>query len=173
MGGCSRVTLFNREKDLDSLPPTSDALRLHMGRAYYQTNIWLNATVPSPERLDPEAYGWERDPYSSQLKPKLLFLEPIPKVCTELLQCSCKTCATRKGCKCRGNNPKRLLPCDCSSTTCGIPRTRWMILIQRMSCKGGKLLIKKGSWIDIDNFLYFLCIGYVRNHQFKYALNDL
>ena len=40
-----------------------------MGRAYYQINVWLNATVPSPERL--------------------LLLEPVPtKVCTELLQCS-------------------------------------------------------------------------------------
>ena len=123
MGGGSRVTLFNEGKNLDSLPPTSDALRFHMGQAYYQTDIWLNATVPSPGRLDPEAYGWERDPYSSQLKPKLLLLEPVPKVCTEWLQCSCKTYATRR-CKCRGNNLKCPLPCDCSSTTCGIPRTR-------------------------------------------------
>ena len=116
MGWGSRVALFNEGKNLDSLPATSDALRLHMGRAYYQTNIWLNDTVPSPELLDPEAYG-------SQLKPKLLLLEHVPKVCTEWLQCSCKTYATRR-CKCRGNNLKCLLPCDCSSTTCGIPRTR-------------------------------------------------
>ena len=80
-----RVTLFNKGKDPESLPQTSDALRLHMGRAHYQINIWLNATVPSPERLDPESYGWERDPYSTQLKPKLLLLEPVPKVCTEFL----------------------------------------------------------------------------------------
>ena len=93
MGRGSRVTLFNEGKDLDSLPPTSDALRLHKGRAYYHTNIWLNDTVPSSERLDAEAYGWERDPYSSQLKPKLLLLEQVN---TELLQCSCKTCATRR-----------------------------------------------------------------------------
>ena len=115
MGGGSRVTLFNKGKDPDSIPPTSDALRLHMGRAHYQTNIWLNATAPPPERLDAEAYGWERDPYSSQLKPKLLLLE---QVCTELLQCSCNTCATRR-CKCRANNLKCLPSCGCSSTTCG------------------------------------------------------
>ena len=87
MGGGSRVTLFNKGKDPDSIPSTSDALRLHMGRAHYQTNIWLNATVPPAQNgLTPK-----RDPYSSQLKPKLLLLE---QVCTELLQCSCNTCAT-------------------------------------------------------------------------------
>ena len=116
-----RVTLFNKGKYPESLPPTSDALRLHMGRAHYQANIWLNATVPSPERRDPESYGWERDPYSTQLKPKLLLLEPVPKVCTELLQCSCKACATRR-CKCRANNLKCLPSCGCSSTTYGNPK---------------------------------------------------
>ena len=58
------VTLLYNGKDLDSLHPISDALRLNMGRAHYQTNIWLNAKVPSPERFDPEKYGWESDPYS-------------------------------------------------------------------------------------------------------------
>ena len=110
--------MFNKGKNLDSLPPTSDALRLHLGRAYYQTNIWLYASVPHPD----EANGWERDPYSSQLKPKLLLLEPVPKICTELLrECSCKPCATRR-CKCRANNLKWLPSLGCSSTTCGNPK---------------------------------------------------
>ena len=31
---------------------------------------------------DLETCGWDPDPYSNQLKPKLLLLEPVPKVCT-------------------------------------------------------------------------------------------
>ena len=80
----------------------------------------MNATVPTPERTDPETWGWELDPYSNQLKPKLLLLEPIPKVCTELLQCGCKVCATIR-CKCRSNNLKCLPSCGCGSITCGNP----------------------------------------------------
>ena len=80
-----RVILFHKGKDPDSLPPTHDALKLHINRAHYQTTIWINATVPTTERIDPETCGWERDPYSNHLKPKLLLLEPIPKVWTELL----------------------------------------------------------------------------------------
>ena len=49
-----RVFLFDKGKYPDSLPPTSDALKLHISRAHQQTIIWLNATVPSPERIDPE-----------------------------------------------------------------------------------------------------------------------
>ena len=84
------VFLYNKGKDPDSLPPTSDVLKLHISQAHYQTSVWLNATVPSPEGMDPETCGWERDPYSNHFKSKLSVLEPIPKVCTELLQCGCK-----------------------------------------------------------------------------------
>ena len=43
-----RVYMFNKGKDADSLPPTSEASKLHIGRAHYQTSVWLNAIVPSP-----------------------------------------------------------------------------------------------------------------------------
>ena len=72
-----RVFLFNKGKDADSLP--SEALKLHISRAQYQTTVWLNATVPSPERMDPETCGWEPDFYSNQLK--AFALEFVPNVC--------------------------------------------------------------------------------------------
>ena len=112
-----RVFFFNKGKDPDKLPFTSYALKLHIRRAHFQTTIWLNATVPSPEHIDRETCGWLRDPYSYQFKQKLLLLEPVPKVCTQLLQCSCKVCATRQ-CKCRSYNIKCLSACGCGSITC-------------------------------------------------------
>ena len=118
-----KVFLFNKGKDPDSLPPTNDELKLHINREHFRTTIWMNATVPTPERIDPETCGWKRDSYSNQLKSKLLLLEPTPKVCTELLQCGCKVCATRRRrrCKCRSNNLKCLPSCGCGSITCGNP----------------------------------------------------
>ena len=64
-----RVFLFNKGKNTDSLPPTSEALKLHISQAHYQTTVWLNATVPSPKRMNPETCGWEPDPYCNQLTP--------------------------------------------------------------------------------------------------------
>ena len=48
------VFLFNKEKDPGRLPSTSSALKLHIRRADYQTTIWLNVTVLSPELIDAE-----------------------------------------------------------------------------------------------------------------------
>ena len=115
-----RVLLFNKGKDPGRLPSTSDVLNLHIRRAHYQTTIWLNVTVSSPEHTDPETCRSMRDPYSNQLKPKLLLLEPIPKVYTQLLQCSCKVCTTRR-CKCRSNKINCLPSCGCGSITYGNP----------------------------------------------------
>ena len=70
---------FDKENDPGMLPSTSDALKLHIRWAHYQTTIWLNVTVPSPGHIDPETCRSVRDPFSNQLKPKLLLLEPIPK----------------------------------------------------------------------------------------------
>ena len=115
-----RVFLLNKGKDPGKLPSTSDALKLHIRRTHYQTTIWLNVTVPSPEHIDSETCRSVRDPYSNHLKPKLLLVEPIPKVCTQLLQCSCKVCATIQ-CKCRSNNFNCFPSCGCGSITCGNP----------------------------------------------------
>ena len=87
-----RVFLFNKGKTPGRLPSTSGALKLHIRRAHYQTTIWLNVTVPSQEHIDAGTFAGLRN----QLKPKLLLFEPIPKVCTQLLQCSCK-CVQQDG----------------------------------------------------------------------------
>ena len=76
-----RVFLFNKGnkgKYQSRLPSKSAALKLHIRQAHYQTTICLNVTVPSPEHIDPETCRSVRDPFSNQLKPKLLLQEPIP-----------------------------------------------------------------------------------------------
>ena len=111
-----------REKDADSLPPTSDALELHISQAHYRTTVlycWMpqfrlrNAWIP-------KLVDMSLTPYSNQLKAKLLLLELVPKVCTELLQCTCKSCTTRR-CTCRWYNITCIPPCGCGSVICGNP----------------------------------------------------
>ena len=65
-----RASAFRRaEKSLDSLPPTQDALHLHIKRAHYQTFIWKKALEPCPVLPNPEGYGWHCE--DDILKPKL------------------------------------------------------------------------------------------------------
>ena len=53
-----RAATFRRgKKSLDGLPPTQDALHLHIKRAHLQTFIWKKApepclVLPSPEGMD-------------------------------------------------------------------------------------------------------------------------
>ena len=96
-------------------------MKLHISRVHYQTTVWLNAPSPSPERMDPKTCGWEPDAYCNQLDPKLLLaVRTCPYVSTELLQCTCQTCITRR-CKCRQNNITCIPSCGCGSVICGNP----------------------------------------------------
>ena len=67
-----RVLLFDKGKDPGRPPSITGALKLHIRRAHYQTTVWLNVTVRFPEHIDQKTSAWLREPYSNQLKPKLL-----------------------------------------------------------------------------------------------------
>ena len=49
-----RAELFHRVNNPEKLPPTHDALKLHLLRCKHQTSIWKNATVPQPNLPLPE-----------------------------------------------------------------------------------------------------------------------
>ena len=72
----ARAAAFRKsKKDLDALPPTQDALILHIKRANYQTIVWNKALEPCPSLPKPEDSGW----YYSEglLKPKLMTQEKV------------------------------------------------------------------------------------------------
>ena len=60
-----RVFLFNKGKNVSSLSlkkhiqsfSESEALKLHLSRAHFQTTVWLTAIVLFPERMDLETCG--------------------------------------------------------------------------------------------------------------------
>ncbi len=39
------IMFLNGKKPFEKLPPTRDALQLHLLRANYQANVWLHANV--------------------------------------------------------------------------------------------------------------------------------
>ena len=109
-----RAAAFRKvKKNLDSLPPTKDALHLHIHRANFQSMIWKKAKEPRSSPASPEENGWLYK--EGVLKPKLTNQEEISVSCLQLAFCGCTredSCVNRrctcvrlslgcsKGCKC-------------------------------------------------------------------------
>ena len=53
--------MFGKSKSLESLPPTSDVLKLHIERAHFQANVWKQANVVKPVLPSPVTMGWSLD----------------------------------------------------------------------------------------------------------------
>ena len=77
-----RAAAFRKvKKNIDSLPPTQDALHLHMRRANYQSMIWKRPledckSIPRPEGEN----GWYLND-EGILKPKLMTQEVVSSAC--------------------------------------------------------------------------------------------
>ena len=85
------------------LPPTYDALVLHIARAAYQTHIWRNSCVPVLNVSSPvENGGWKLDDNDCVVQ-NLMLQDPAPKEIVELIVCHCKTGCTKNTCPCKKN----------------------------------------------------------------------
>ena len=83
------VELFHRTNDQEKLPPTHDSSTLYVMRSNYQSMVWINASVTCPTLPLPKESGCKLK--GDMLQPRLMTLDPIPCVCTELLACGCNT----------------------------------------------------------------------------------
>ena len=88
------VTNYLQRKDFsgEKLPPTLDALLIHLRRAAYQCFIWKSASDLILSLPQPVGNGWiESD---GLLSPEYMVLNSFPEGVLELVQCKCG-----KGCK--------------------------------------------------------------------------
>jgi hypothetical protein len=79
--------MLGKSKSPESLPPTSDALKLHIERAHFQASVWKQANVVKPVLPSPITMGGSLD--GDCLKPLLMTLDPIPQACLEMISCQC------------------------------------------------------------------------------------
>ena len=88
-----RKHLFTKSTtSMDRLPPTRDALTLHIKRAYLQIQIWASSLLKKTDFKKPDDFGWRKN------KEELWFphwcdLPEAAVSCRELVNCGCK-----KGC---------------------------------------------------------------------------
>jgi len=93
--------LFGRKNNVQLIPPTSAALKQHVGRAVYQGgHVWGQALLPAPALPPPPTdWGWVKT--SEQMyEPHWTTLPEASKVCLELVSCKYQKGCTKK-CKCK------------------------------------------------------------------------
>ena len=115
------------KKNIDSLPPTQDALQTHIRRANYQSMIWKRAqeaclSIPRPE----DENGWYLND-EGILKPKLMTQEVVSSACIQLAFCGCsseQSCLNRR-CTCVRLSLSCSRACKCCDTNrCRNPENR-------------------------------------------------
>ena len=74
--------LFPKCGKPQSLPPTRDALELHIRRSHYQSLVWKQAFSQYPNLPNPDGMGWIKAG-DEKLVPRLMTLDTIPKACKE------------------------------------------------------------------------------------------
>ena len=114
----ARRDLFTRKgRDIEAIPPTSDALRQHAKSSTYQAgHCWGNSLVPSPPFPCPSEWGWVKVS-NDMWAPLWMTIPQASQSCQELLKCGCKSekdCAGR--CKC----VKAELPCTALCNCAGL-----------------------------------------------------
>ena len=101
----ARKVLFAKGRQIDRIPPTSDALLQHTRRAHFQAGrIWGRAADPIQNPPSPSEFGWKL--VNDEWHPVWTTLPEASKACKELVKCGCKK-ACKPPCKCM----KASLPC--------------------------------------------------------------
>ena len=108
----TRVKIFCKGKTPQALPPTSDALNLHIKRAHYQTRVWRESVLAKPALPSPVTAGWILD--QGQFRPELMSLTPIPQSCTEIVSCGCNEGCSSKKYSCRKGKLICMAACKCT-----------------------------------------------------------
>ena len=99
-----RLLFANGDRSVENIPPTMDALKLHVLKSALQASKWSYCLQKCLPELDPLNWGWLKS--EGHFKPFWTTLPEAPEGCRILIKCGCKkSCSGR--CKCVQNN----LPC--------------------------------------------------------------
>ena len=107
-----RMRVFSQKtRDVERIPPTSDALEQHLKRSVFQASIWATAHMSMMPDNNPTCHGWKEE--DGKLLPIWTLLPLAKDILNVDVKCTCvSTCSV---CKCIKNNLKctRLCKCTC------------------------------------------------------------
>ena len=110
-----KVLFCQKERTMEKLPPTQDALLQHTKRVAFQAGIWCSSNQTMLNAPPPEGWGWTITE-EKIWTPVWNTLPLTSKACSELVKCACKSisgCGTRCVCKKAGWNCTELCKCHC------------------------------------------------------------
>ena len=83
-----REELFCRKnRSVDRMPPTQDALLQHVRRAVYQAGIWTMYTRAQQVVPSPQEFAWTKELKS--WVPVWITIPEVSRACSQLIKCSC------------------------------------------------------------------------------------
>ena len=115
----ARIDLyFSQTQNIETIPPTKNALLLHTKRALFQSGVWSRCLETIQNLPSPKDFGWiETEDDAVKWTPNWMTQFEASKECREFVKCGCKTsCTGSKRCKCHSVDLKctRLCTCKCS-----------------------------------------------------------
>ena len=108
----AREELFcKRNRSVDRLPPTQDALLQHVRRSIHQAGVWTTSTSTQQTIPSPEGFSWTMT--SSSWIPVWMTIPEVSKACRELIKCCCKGNCSNCTCAKAGIACSPLCNCKC------------------------------------------------------------
>ena len=108
IGSRRNIRLCCLSMQSSSLPPTLDALSMHVRRANYQAVIWRRALHPGSSLPGPHGYGWLCKPESgddpashSSVEIQWMTRPAAPQALLDLVECGCTSGCSTQRCRCR------------------------------------------------------------------------
>jgi len=102
---CRRVLFTRKNRAIENIPPTADALLQHTKRAALQAEIWDSCLDATANTSAPACCGWRLN-NTGHFEPIWSTQPELSADCKQLISCSCKV-GCSKSCKCVRSN----LPC--------------------------------------------------------------
>ena len=97
----------------DQLPPTKDALQLHVARANYQAVIWRRALEAKPNIPSPTTCGWIQSNGGESLSVLWMQQQPAPEELLVLTNCNCRSGCSTGRCSCHKAGLVCTAACTC------------------------------------------------------------
>ena len=127
--------------DLCCLPPTEDALRQHVLRAFKQVIISKSAHLSDQNIPDPTEYG--RHVTNNRLIPAMMLKSAKPTVVSKSTFCKCKKGKCLRGCSCGNRNIRCTVSCIFTANPDKCGRIARLLAIRETQMKTNKFTIMR------------------------------
>ncbi|CAG9820342.1 unnamed protein product [Phaedon cochleariae] len=98
---CRRVLFTKSDRQLESIPPTRDALEQHAERAFIQSRVWRQSLEREQNFPDPADFGWKK--CEEGWEPVWRTIPVASEACEALIECFCQKGCVPAHCKCLKN----------------------------------------------------------------------